>query len=207
LTGAPVIAVGTAFWYASLHYLVTPAVLVLVWRKAPSEYSALRTALLVATLLALALYSLIPVAPPRLTGDPSYVDTRRATSQWGWWGAEASAPRGLGALTNQFAAMPSMHVGWAVWCAVDVRRVTRSRPLRSVAVAYPVLTSLAVVATANHWTMDAVAGAALVLLTLLPVLRPEGSGRLRRCPGQRAHERAGPRTARRAASTPSAHLS
>ena len=65
------------------------------------------------------------MAPPRML--PGYVDVLATTSVHGWWGSDASAPKGLGGLTNELAAMPSLHVGWALWCAWVVFLCTRSR--------------------------------------------------------------------------------
>ena len=48
-------------------------------------------------------------------------------SSYGWWGGDASAPRGMGGLTNQYAAMPSLHVGWALWCGVMLLRYGGTR--------------------------------------------------------------------------------
>ncbi|WP_170323616.1 phosphatase PAP2 family protein [Cryptosporangium phraense] len=143
------------FWYAGLHYLVTPAVLILLYRRAPERYQRARLALMAATAVALGGYLLFPTAPPRFL--PGYVDTMVATADVGWWTTNASA--GL----NELAAMPSMHVGWALWCALVLSGLARRPLLKALAFAYPAITTLVVVATANHWVLDAVAGAALVL--------------------------------------------
>lgn len=156
----PWLAVGTSYWYAVLHYVVTPAVLVWAYR-ARRDYAVARNALGLASAVGLVGFALLPMAPPRML--PGYTDTLAATSSYGWWGAQASAPRGLGELTNQLAAMPSLHVGWAVWCAWVVWRLTGGRRwARVLAVAYPVVTTAVVVATANHYVLDAVAGALVV---------------------------------------------
>jgi hypothetical protein len=109
-------------------------------------------------------FTLLPMAPPRML--PGFVDTLASTSSVGWWGGDASAPRGLGALTNQLAAMPSLHVGWAVWVAWVVVTHSTRRWVRVLAVAYPIGTTLVVVATANHYLLDAVAGAAVVAVAI-----------------------------------------
>lgn len=83
-------------------------------------------------------------------------------SAYGWWGGEASAPRGLGGLTNQFAAMPSLHVGWALWCGIALWRHGRRPLVRALGAAYPAVTTLVVMGTANHYFLDAVAGAAVM---------------------------------------------
>ena len=106
------IAVPLCFWYASLHYLVTPTVLILVARKRPDLYGSARTSIVLATLVALVMYWTLPTTPPRLLGVNSYVDTMEHYAGYGWWGAHASAP-GPAAWTNEYAAFPSMHAGWS----------------------------------------------------------------------------------------------
>ena len=166
LTAHPTLALVAAYWYAALHYTVTPALLLLLRTRAPREtYRRLRNALMAATMVAVAGYAAFPAMPPRLL--PGFTDTLAATSGSGWWGAEASAPRGLGGLTNQFAAMPSMHVGWAVWCAFAVAALVATRRARAVGWLYALGTTYVVVATANHWVVDGVAGAALVVAAVV----------------------------------------
>ena len=92
------------------------------------------------------------------------VDTLAATSEQGWWGSNASAPRGLGGLTNELAAMPSLHVGWALWCTWVVYLCCTRRSVRILALAYTAGTTVVVVATANHFVLDVVAGAAVIAL-------------------------------------------
>jgi hypothetical protein len=65
-------------------------------------------------------------------------------------------------MTNQYAAMPSLHVGWALWCGVMLWRYGRTRTTKVAAVAYPLLTTIVVMGTANHYFLDAVAGAAVM---------------------------------------------
>jgi PAP2 superfamily protein len=161
ISGHLVLEVAAAYWYAVAHYLVTPLVLVALWRRDRQAYRAARTVLLVATAAALVCYVSWPVAPPRLV--PGYMDTLSVTQGWGWWSQSASAPRGLGGSTNQLAAMPSMHVGWAVWVVVALRRVV-ARRWALVWCLYPLSTAVVVLVTANHWVADVVAGAAIVLL-------------------------------------------
>ncbi|GAA2799324.1 phosphatase PAP2 family protein [Streptomyces showdoensis] len=167
-TAAPALGVPADFVYASLHYLVTPAVLVWLFRRRPAHYRAARTWLMLSTLLGLVGFTLLPTCPPRLL-DPGhgFVDTMARFSGYGWWGAEASAPRGMGALTNQYAAMPSLHVGWALWCGVMLWRHGRTPLSKALAAAYPLLTALVVMGTANHYLLDAVAGAAVMGAGLL----------------------------------------
>ncbi|MGN6250987.1 MAG: phosphatase PAP2 family protein [Marmoricola sp.] len=150
------LALAGSYWYATMHYLVTAVVLVWLWTQGPATYRPARTALIVATLLALVAYLLLPTAPPRLVGG--YVDVLSLTSGDGWWGADASAPKGLGGLTNELAAFPSLHAGWALWVAVVLRHHTRSRVLWALGAAYALTTALVIVGTGNHWILDAVVG-------------------------------------------------
>ncbi len=151
----------SAFWYASMHYVVTPVVLFLLWHRSRPLYSRMRWALAASTVLALTGYLMFPTAPPRMMSG--YVDVMAQTAHVGWWGASASAPEGLGGLTNELAAMPSMHVGWAVWCSLALL-VIASRLWHVVAaISYTAITTIVVVATANHWLVDAIAGAAIVV--------------------------------------------
>ncbi|MEU4996594.1 phosphatase PAP2 family protein [Streptomyces sp. NPDC021622] len=168
------IGVPADFWYASLHYLVTPAVLIWLFRSRAVHYRAARAWLMISTLIGLVGFTLLPTCPPRLLAEGhGFVDTMAQYSDFGWWGGEASAPRGLGGMTNQYAAMPSLHVGWALWCGVLLWRHGRTPLTRAVAVAYPLLTTIVVMGTANHYLLDAVAGIAVMgvgLLLVRPVL-------------------------------------
>ncbi|MGW2639190.1 phosphatase PAP2 family protein [Streptomyces sp. NPDC001348] len=167
-TREPWLGVPADFWYASLHYVVTPAIMVWLFRSRKDIYRAARTWLWTSTFIGLIGFTLLPTCPPRLlTASYGFVDTMAEYSSYGWWGAEASAPRGMGGMTNQYAAMPSLHVGWALWCGVMLWRYGRTRAARTAAVAYPLLTAIVVMGTANHYFLDAVAGAAVMGAGLL----------------------------------------
>ena len=163
------IGVPADFWYASLHYLVTPAILIWIFRSRAVHYRAARTWLMTSTFIGLIGFTLLPTCPPRLLdASHGFVDTMAHYSSWGWWGGEASAPRGLGGMTNQYAAMPSLHVGWALWCGVVLWRYGNgSRLTRTAAVGYPLVTTIVVMGTANHYFLDAAAGAAVMGAGLL----------------------------------------
>ncbi|MFJ5773544.1 phosphatase PAP2 family protein [Streptomyces sp. NPDC093094] len=162
------IGVPADFWYASLHYLVTPVLLVWLFRSRAVRYRAARTWLMTSTFLGLIGFSLLPTCPPRLLdASHGFVDTMAQYSSYGWWGGEASAPRGMGGLTNQYAAMPSLHVGWALWCGVMLWRHGRTPLARTAGVVYPLVTTIVVMGTANHYFLDAAAGAAVMGVGLL----------------------------------------
>lgn len=177
-----ILAVPADYMYATLHYLVTPIVLVWMWRCHREHYGRARTTLLVATVIGLIGFSMLPVAPPRML--PGFVDTMAQYSTAGWWGGDASAPRGFGSFTNQFAAMPSLHVGWALWCGWQLVRHGRHRITQLSGVLYPTVITIVVIATGNHYFLDVVAGAAVVFLAMVAV---GGVARLR--PGRVLHLR------------------
>jgi hypothetical protein len=159
-----VLAVTADYSYAALHYVVTPIVLLWMWRTHRAAYPRARTALLLTTLAGLAAFAVVPVAPPRML--PGFVDTMARFSGVGWWGADASAPRGFGGLTNQFAAMPSLHVAWALWCGWQLVQHGHLATVRIFGVLYPLLITIVVIATGNHYLLDAVAGVAVVVLAI-----------------------------------------
>jgi hypothetical protein len=173
-----VLGVVAAYWYSLLHYIVTISVLVWVRRRRPLLYRRSRDILILTTLLGLVGFWLYPVAPPRLLPGGAFTDTLEAFARFGWWGADASAPRGVGHWTNEFAAMPSLHVAYAVWAAYVVWIATTNRVARLLAVAYPCATSFVVVVTANHYILDAVAGLLVVVLAavLLRIVQASAPG-------------------------------
>jgi hypothetical protein len=120
-------------------------------------------ALVLACAFALVSYANFPVAPPRLVPGDQAIDIMRHFSNWGWWGAAASAPRGLGDATNQYAAMPSLHFGWSLWCGIQMWGFGPKK-WKVAAVAYPLIQALVVIATANHFGLDVVGGGVCTLL-------------------------------------------
>lgn len=150
------------FWnvfYGSAHFVVTGFALVWLFRRTPHRYRFWRTVLAVTTALALAGYALFPLLPPRLLPTSyGFVDSLEAFG--GLWSFESG---GVARLSNQYAAMPSLHVAWALWSAAVLVPAMRSRWARALVFAYPAMVVFAIVVTANHYFLDAVAGA----LTLL----------------------------------------
>lgn len=158
-----------AFQYATAHYVVTLAVVGWLFWCRPALYLAARRALVIATGAALVLYLLAPTAPPRLVDG--FTDVLAQHGDAGWWEGAASAPQGMGWMTNQLAAFPSMHAGWALWVALVVAASTPRLLPRLLAWAHALLTAIVVVGTGNHWTLDVVVGWLLVAFVWL-ILRP-----------------------------------
>lgn len=156
------LAVIASYFYSTMHYLVTPAVLIWMYRRHSEHYRFARTTLAIATISGLVGFYLLPTAPPRLLSGSGSQDTLERVSNWGWWSGDGSVPRGLGGLSNQFAAMPSLHVGWATWSGVLIAVYARRRWVRVLGALYPVATSLVVMATGNHYLLDVFAGAAVM---------------------------------------------
>ncbi|MEU4877359.1 phosphatase PAP2 family protein [Streptomyces sp. NPDC021608] len=141
------------YYYATLHFVVTLTVLVWLYRCHPGRYAAARLVLFATTAVALAGYYLYPLAPPRLMPGAGFVDTVAAHRTWG-----SMASGDLKHMSNQYAAMPSMHIGWSVWCGLTVFALARLPWVRILGLVYPVATLVVIVATANHFWLDAVGG-------------------------------------------------
>lgn len=150
-----------SYWYASLHYVVTAAMLVWLWRLGADRYGPARRALVIGTLIGLLCYISMPTAPPRFISG--YVDVLSLHSADGWWGGDASAPRGLGGLTNELAAFPSLHAGWALWVALALQLYATRHWVRVLGWVYAVGTTIVIVGTGNHWVIDAVVGWLVIL--------------------------------------------
>jgi hypothetical protein len=163
IVGVPVLAVAACYFYALMHYVMTPTILVLSRRRGGWKYWRGYWALVVGSAIALVIYANWPLAPPRLMPELGTIDVMQHFADAGWWGDAASAPRGLGDATNQFAAMPSLHFGWSLWCGIQMWGFG-GRWWKAGAVAYPLLQAVVVIATANHFLLDVLGGATCILL-------------------------------------------
>ncbi len=143
--------------YLGLHLPVTAVFFVWLWRRRRTAYVPVRNVFLAANGLALVVYALYPVAPPRLVAASGLEDGLRTTAGVDLHGGL------LAGLFNPYAAVPSMHVayaaliGWVVWRVADIRL------LRLAGAAYPVVIVFTVVATGNHYVLDAIAGIGILL--------------------------------------------
>ena len=158
-------------FYGLLHFAVTFFTLMWLYLRFPEVYQRWRTIGLLCTGLGLVGFALFPLMPPRLLGDcgaygaclvdTGFVDTM--VHYKGLWSFDSGT---FQKLSNQYAAMPSIHFAWAVWCFLALRGRIRSGWGRVCLYLYPPLTLFAVVVTANHYWVDAVAGVLCILLAL-----------------------------------------
>ncbi|MGI8806865.1 MAG: phosphatase PAP2 family protein [Acidimicrobiales bacterium] len=149
------------FWnlfYGTFHFVVTIVALVLLFRRFPARYPPWRNTLAATTALALIGFATYPLLPPRLLPAPyGFVDTLRVYG--GLWSFE-SGP--VAQVSNQYAAMPSLHFAWSTWSALVLYPMLTRRLSRLLAALYPVATLFAIVVTANHFWLDAAGGALLL---------------------------------------------
>jgi hypothetical protein len=145
--------------YLTLHLTVTGALLLWLHRRRPAAYPLVRTTLLLASALAVVGYVVFPTAPPRLSG----VGIADTVSQ-----GRVNLNRGLvSSFYNPFAAVPSMHIGYALIVSASLARHGRRLITRLAALMYPPFVVFVIVATGNHFLTDAAAGAAVAGVALL----------------------------------------
>lgn len=145
-------------WYGSTHFVVTAAVLVVLFFAYPAHYQRWRNTLAVATAAALIGFAWFPLMPPRLLpASFGFIDTLRVVG--GLWNFD-SGP--MTHLSDQYAAMPSLHFGWALWSGMAVSSIVRRGWVKALVLGYPAITLLCVIVTANHYFTDTAAGALIV---------------------------------------------
>ncbi|MEU9094264.1 phosphatase PAP2 family protein [Streptomyces sp. NPDC048428] len=143
------------YYYATLHFVVTIGVLIWLFRRHPGRYAPARLALFATTAVALLGYYLYPLAPPRLMNGGNFIDTVMVHQTWG-----SMASGNFKQMSNQYAAMPSMHIGWSLWCGLTVFALASAPWARILGLLYPAVTLMVIVSTANHFWLDAVGGMA-----------------------------------------------
>lgn len=165
-------------YYGTAHFVVTIVVFALLFWKRPAVFPQWRNTLAVMTALAIAGFALFPLMPPRLLDEPcpkdetgeyggaclesryrpkngefGFVDT--LAEYGGPWSFDSDE---MASISNQYAAMPSLHIGWSTWCAVGVWPLLRRRWQRIAVLGYPLLTSFCIIVTANHFWIDGAGG-------------------------------------------------
>ena len=168
------------FWnvyYGTAHFVVTLGVFLLLFVKRKDVFPQWRNTLAAMTALAIIGFAWFPLMPPRLLDVPcpaqvegswggacvpsnirpvdgfGYVDT--LAEYGGPWSFDSDT---VAAISNQYAAMPSMHIGWATWCAIAVWPLLRRRWAKGLLLLYPAATLFCIVVTANHFWIDGVGG-------------------------------------------------
>jgi hypothetical protein len=150
------LGLAVSYYYVAAHFCVTFGLLAYLWWRKPRAYRPLRTQLVIINLIGFAVFWLYPLAPPRMLANDGFRDIIAITGAVGDFHTGA-----LATTADQYAAMPSLHIAWACWCAVVVWTVFRSRIARALAVVYPLMTAFVVLATGNHFLLDVLAGAAV----------------------------------------------
>ncbi|NIH80011.1 bifunctional phosphatase PAP2/O-acyltransferase family protein [Amycolatopsis viridis] len=168
LAGQGWLRVAANYEYA-ITYIVSALVL-LIWVHAryPAHYRSVRTSFVWLNLFALACFWLFPVAPPRMLPGAGFVDTVRLGHTFLSWGSPALQG------ANQLAAMPSLHVGWALWVSVVLARISGGRVVQIVSAVHVLVTFAVIIATGNHYWIDAAGAAVLIAAAtgLARVARP-----------------------------------
>ncbi|MBY8888842.1 phosphatase PAP2 family protein [Streptomyces sp. PTM05] len=151
--------VGMDYYYATLHFVVVIGVLVWLYVRHRDRYRSARTVLYTATLLALAGFFFLPTAPPRFLDGVGFIDTVVKHHTWGSW-----ASGDVASMSNQYAAMPSVHIIWSAWSGLTLACLARRTWVKVLGVCYPLATFTVIIATANHFLTDAFAGAATLAI-------------------------------------------
>ncbi|HYM54559.1 MAG TPA: phosphatase PAP2 family protein [Solirubrobacteraceae bacterium] len=189
LAGHHTLGLVVSDYYDNAHFVVTLGLLGWLWWRRTDLYRPLRNSLVLVNLLAFIVFWRYPVAPPRMLGG--FTDVVATTGAIGSWHAGALASH-----ANELAAMPSLHMAWAAWCAMALWQLSSRRWVRAVAVLHPCLTAIAVLATGNHFVLDLLGGLVVMALAvaIVGLLSPPArssrlAGRLRPPRIRLAHRR------------------
>jgi hypothetical protein len=142
----------TSWMYINLHFVVTTVTLAFIYLRRNEHFYFVRNMYTVAMGLALVGYVVYPTAPPRLFPDLGFTDS---VAQF----THVSDSSSVNALFNPYAAVPSMHVCFALMIGWSMVRIVRRSWVRAFWAVYPVLMTFVVVSTGNHWVFDAATGA------------------------------------------------
>ena len=155
-------------WYGTAHFVVTAGVVIWLFRRQPGRYQYWRNTLAILTALALVGFAAFPLMPPRLLPYVPYGFVDTLARYGGSWSFDSGA---MTHVSNQFAAMPSLHIGWSTWCALCIYPACRRAWTKALTVAYPIVTLFCIVVTANHYFLDALGGL-LILALGMGIARP-----------------------------------
>jgi hypothetical protein len=162
LAGQHTLGVILSDYYDNAHFVVTLGLLGWLWWRRADIYRPLRNSLVLVNLLAFVVFWLYPVAPPRMLGG--FIDIVESTHAFGSFHSGSLASH-----ADELAAMPSLHIAWAVWCSLALWRMSTRRRVRALAILYPCLTAFTVIATGNHFVLDIVGGLLAMVLSVVIV--------------------------------------
>jgi hypothetical protein len=186
LAGQHTLGVILSDYYDNAHFVVTLGLLGWLWWRRADIYRPLRNSLVLVNLLAFVVFWLYPVAPPRMLGG--FIDIVESSHAFGSFHSGSLASH-----ADELAAMPSLHIAWAVWCSLALWRMSPRRWVRGLAILYPCVTAFAVIATGNHFVLDLVGGLLAIALSVAIVQFAEWLRAGRRRHGDApAHARAHP---------------
>ena len=149
------------WFYGSVHMPATILVLVWIYLYRHETFVFFRNVFLTMNLLAMTVFALLPVAPPRLVPTSGVVDTLYLYSTSNYRSGVLSF------VTDQYAALPSLHIGYALFLSLAVFLLTTNRLARVLAAVYPVIVLAAILITGNHYLLDAVAGAVVLAVAFV----------------------------------------
>jgi membrane-associated phospholipid phosphatase len=147
-----------SYWYQYAHITISMCVLAWCWYWRPWAYRKFRNALVLINLAGLTVFLLFPVAPPRLLPGAGFIDADKLVG----FGSNNVGP----VTADAYGAFPSLHIAWATWVVAVTYTLVRNQRLAQLWIIYPFITVVAIVATGNHFVLDAVAGAILSLAAL-----------------------------------------
>jgi hypothetical protein len=177
LAGQHTLGVILSDYYDNAHFVVTLGVLGWLWWRRADIYRPLRNSLVLVNLLAFVVFWLYPVAPPRMLAG--FVDIVESSHTFGSFHSGSLASH-----ADELAAMPSLHIAWAVWCSLALWRMSARRWVRGLAILYPFLTAFAVIATGNHFVFDIIGGLLAIGLSVAIVQLAERRRAARRRDGE-----------------------
>ncbi|WP_165978461.1 bifunctional phosphatase PAP2/O-acyltransferase family protein [Actinomadura darangshiensis] len=161
LAGQPFWRVLANYEYAITYIASALALLTWLFLRHPERYRTARNAFVMLNLGGLACFALYPVMPPRLMPpDLGFVDTVTKGRTWGSWGSPMVEH------ADEFAAVPSLHMAWTLWVGVELARVKAKRWVQGLNAAHILVTLYVILATANHYLLDAAAAVPFVVVSV-----------------------------------------
>lgn len=161
------VIIAANYFYGSLHFIATIFALVWVFTRDPKRYSLVRNTIVISTLIALMGFIFFPLMPPRLLPESyGFIDTLAKYPTFWSFNSEEFAT-----ISNQYAAMPSVHIMWSSWVVFAMYPYLKTRILKVSVVLYPATTFFVIIVTSNHYYLDAVAGLCILIIGYLVSLK------------------------------------